>query len=338
MNLGSFKGTNMNRIKIALAALLLLGSPGLIGSQAVVEAIVAIVNDEIITLSDFQEQHDLLYRELRGQLQGEEFQKQYEFAAALLLENMIVGILLLQKAQELDIDVTEQMNMYIENIKQQNNITEAQLKAAIEQQSGSYEDWKAQLREMYLRDMAVYAEVGQSIVVDDAEIFNYYRQNPDEFTEPPEYRLRGIFVSSENNSEEDAERKKTEILGLLESGEEFGSVAVQRSEGPNKDTQGDLGTFKQGDMLDAFEQEVARLEEGGVTPWISIPSGWYILRLEEKTESRLLPFDDVRDQVQEKIFTERSDAAKQKYIERLKAQSYIKILIEDPLSRIERRP
>ncbi len=328
----------MNRIKIALAALLLVGLTGLLSGQAVVEAIVVIVNDEIITLSDFKVQHDLLYRELRAQVPGEEFQEQYEFAAGLLLDNMIVGTLLLQKAMELDIDVTEQMNMYIENIKQQNNISDAQLREAIEQQSGSFEDWKSQLREKYMRDMAVYAEVGQSIVVDDAEIFNYYRQHPEEFTQPPEYRLRGIFVSSEDNSEEDAGRKKQEILGLLEAGEDFGGVAAAHSEGPNKDQQGELGSFKQGDMLDAFEQEVAQLDEGGVTPWISIQSGWYLLRLEEKTESRLLPFDDVRDQVQEKLFVERSTAVNQKYIERLRAKSYVKILIEDPLARIERRP
>ena len=328
----------MNRIKIVLAVLLLVGLTGLLRGQAVVEAIVAIVNDEIITLSDFKVQHDLLYRELRAQVQGEEFQEQYEFAAGLLLENMIVGILLLQKAREMDIDVTEQMNMYIENIKQQNNISEAQLKEAIEQQSGSFEDWKSQLRERYMREMAVYAEVGQSVVVDDAEIFNYYRQHPEEFTQPPEYRLRGIFVSSEDNSEEDAGRKKQEILGLLEAGEDFGGVAAAHSEGPNKDQQGELGSFKQGDMLDAFEQEVAQIEVGGMTPWISIQSGFYLLRLEEKTESRLLPFDDVRDQVQEKIFAERSAAANQKYIEQLRAKSYIKILIEDPLARIERRP
>ncbi len=329
----------MNRIKIVLAALLLLGLTGLIRGQAVVEAIVAVVNDEIITLSDFKVQHDLLYRELRSQVQGEEFQKQYEFAAGYLLENMIMNILLLQKARELDIDVSEQLNMFIENIKQENNIeSDAQLKAEFEKQGADFEAWKSQMRESYMRDMAVYAEVGRSIVVDDAEIFNYYRQHPDEFTQPPEYRLRGIFVSSEDNSEEDAERKKKEILGLLEAGEDFGSVAGTHSEGPNKDKQGDLGSFKQGDMLDSFEQEVTELDEGGVTPWISIQSGWYLLRLEEKTESRLLPFDEVRDQVQEKIFQERSQVERQKYLERLKAKSYIKILIEDPLARIERRP
>lgn len=329
----------MNRIKIALAALLLLGLTGLIRGQAVVEAIVAVVNDEIITLSDFKVQHDLLYRELRSQVQGEEFQKQYEFAAGYLLENMIMNILLLQKARELDIDVTEQLNMFIENIKQENNLeSDVQLKAEFEKQGADFEAWKSQMRESYMRDMAVYAEVGRSIVVDDAEIFNYYRQHPDEFTQPPEYRLRGIFVSSEDNSEEDAERKKKEILGLLEAGEDFGSVAGTHSEGPNKDKQGDLGSFKQGDMLDSFEQEVTELDEGSVTPWISIQSGWYLLRLEEKTESRLLPFDEVRDQVQEKIFQERSQVEKQKYLERLKAKSYIKILIEDPLARIERRP
>ena len=110
----------MNRPGILLAALLLLGgSVGSIG-QEVVEAIVAIVNDEIITLSDYQTQHDVLYRELKAR--GEEFQEQYESAAAHLLDEMILGIILLQKARELDIDVTEQIKMYIEDIKQKNGI------------------------------------------------------------------------------------------------------------------------------------------------------------------------------------------------------------------------
>jgi parvulin-like peptidyl-prolyl isomerase len=329
----------MNKPGILLAALLLLTCSLRSQGQEVVEAIVAIVNDEIITLSDFKTQHDTLYRELRNRIPGEEFQEQYEFAAARLLDDMIMGIILLQKAREMDLDVTEQINMYIEDIKQKNGIqSDAQLKAAFEQQGVNYDDWLVQMREMYLRDMAVYAEVGRNVVVDDGEIFTYYRQHPEEFTDPPKYRLRGIFVSGEDKSAEDAEAKKQEILSLLEGGDDFGSLAGSHSEGPNKDKQGDLGTFKEGDMLDAFEQEVSKLETGGLTPWISIQSGWYLLRLEEKTESLLLPFDDVRNQIQEKIFTERSQAARIKYLEKLKATSFIRILIEDPLERIERRP
>jgi parvulin-like peptidyl-prolyl isomerase len=329
----------MNRPGILLAALLLLSGSLRSQGQEVVEAIVAIVNDEIITLSDFKDQHDSLYRELRNRIPGEEFQEQYEFAAARLLDDMIMGKLLLQKAREMDLDVTEQVRMYIEDIKKKNGIqSDAQLKAAFEQQGVNYDDWLVQMREMYMRDMAVYAEVGRSVVVDDGEIFTYYRQHPEEFTDPPKYQLRGIFISSEDKSAEDAEAKQREILDLLEGGEDFGIVAGTHSEGPNKDKQGDLGTFKEGDMLDAFEREVSKLEAGGLTPWISIQSGWYLLRLEEKTDSQLLAFDEVRNQIQEKIYSERSQAERIKYLEKLKAASFIQILIPDPLERIERRP
>ena len=329
----------MNKPGILLAALLILMGSLRSQDQEVVEAIVAVVNDEIITLSDFKTQHDVLYRELRNRIPGEEFQEQYEFAAAQLLDDMIMGIILLQKARELDLDVSEQVNMFIEDIKKKNGIqSDAQLRAAFEQQGVDYETWLIQMRESYMRDMAVYAEVGRSIVVDDGEIFTYYRQHPEEFTDPPKYTLRGIFVSGEDKSAEDAEAKKREILGLLEGGGDFGSLAGSHSEGPNKDNQGDLGTFNEGDMLDAFEQEVSKLETGGLTPWISIQSGWYLLRLEEKVDSQLLAFDDVRDQIQQKIFTERSQAERIKYLEKLKAASFIQILIADPLERIERGP
>ena len=326
----------MNRAKYGLVVLLLLAGLNGLFAQQVVEAIVAIVNDDIITLTDFKKQHDLLYQQLRSQIQGEEFDEQFEIARNELLEVMITSLLLLQKARELGVDATEQLNMYIDNLKQENGFSDAQLMAAFQGQGVDFEQWKVETKERFQRDGVVYAEVGRSVVIDDAEIFTYYRQHPEEFTQPPEFRIKGIFVSSENRSGEESEQRKQEIEGKLTAGEDFAALAADYSEGPEKENQGDMGSYQEGQLLSDFEKEIKTLEVGGTTPWIPIQTGWYMLRLVEKKDSFLLPFDDVRDQVQQKIYAERNAVELEKYLKELKAKSYIKILIQEPQKQIIR--
>ena len=281
----------------------------LLKGQETLEAIVAIVNDDIITLSDYKAQHDMFYEQLRSQFEGEDFDKQYESFREQLLDLLITNSLLLQEAQlREEIDVTEQVNMYIQNMMDQNGIeSEAQLKAAFSQQGVYFEEWKKNTEERFMRDAIIYVEVGQSIVVDDAEVFNYYRQHPEEFTDPLEYSVKGIYISSETNSAEAAQAKMKEIDGKLAEGEDFGALAETYSEGPEKDSQGDLGSFKQGEWAPNLEEEVAKLDVGAVTDWISLPNGWFLLRLENRKESQLQEFDDVRTAIQEKIGLERQE-------------------------------
>ena len=306
--------------------------------QDTLEAIVAIVNDDIITLSDYKVQHDMFYDQLRNQFQGEEFDKQYEPFREQLLDLMITNSLLLQEAQRREeIDVTEQFNMYLQNMMDQNGIeSDAQLQAAFVQQGVDFTEWKKSTEERFMRDAVIFVEVGQNIAIDDAVVFNYFRQHPEEFTDPLQYRVKGIYISNETNSEEEAQAKMAEIEGKLAEGDDFGTLAGTHSEGPEKDSQGDLGSFKEGEWAPNLEQEVAKLEVGATTDWISLPNGWFLLRLEERTESKLQEFDDVRAVIQENIGSERQEVEVAAYIEELKERSYIKILIEKPYTLIER--
>ena len=99
---------------LILGILLWLGSVDMF-SQETVEAIVAIVNDDVITLSDYQQEHDLLVQTLRVQIPKEDFEEQYKKLRAELLENMITNRLLMQEATRLGIEVTDQINMTIEH-------------------------------------------------------------------------------------------------------------------------------------------------------------------------------------------------------------------------------
>ncbi len=304
----------------------------IIRAQEVVEAIVAVVNDEFISLSDYKESHDSFYQALRAQFQGEEFTRQYDVFKDRLMDTMITNLLLLQEARKLGLDVTEQLNTQIELFKEQNGFTSnAQLIQELNKENLNYEDWKKTLESNMLQQAVLSNEVVRSIVIDDSEIIGFFNQHLEDFREPEEYTLRAIYVSSEGKSEEEVQAKKQEIDGKITAGEDMSILAAQYGEGPEKEVQGDLGSFLKGQMLTNMEQAVEGRQVGELTDWIEMPNGWYLLRLEDKKESRIKTFEEVREEIEDRLFSERYEKGIGKYLDKLKSRSFIKILIPNPL-------
>lgn len=321
---------------MTLILFLVLFSISFLFGQDVVDAIVAIVNDDIITISDYMIEHDTIYDFLRSQLQGEEFSKQYEKEKEGLLEKMITERLLIQESIRQDIrstaDIDGQIRSMVDGIKKQYNISsDEEFKRMMAQQGINYDNWMAQQEKNILQQALIFNEVGRSIAIDETDVVNYYDLHPEEFTTLPTYKLKGIYISSEDKSEQEAQAKMEEVNEKLAAGEELESLAGQYSEGPEKESQGDIGTYKKGDMDKILEQAVENLEEGSFSSWVKIPSGWFLLKLDEKTKSRLRPFEEVKKDIENELFTQEQQVKIQAYIADLKKRSFIKILIPDPI-------
>jgi peptidyl-prolyl cis-trans isomerase SurA len=316
---------------MAILCLILFAILSLYG-QKVIEEIVAIVNDDIITLSQYKAEEETLYRMLSEQLKGDELAKQFASNKKYLLDRMIDNLLLLQEAKKKDINVKEQLKMMIEKLKKDNSIdSDEELIQAMSRQGVDFEVWKKQAEEYLLTQGVVYSELQSSIIVEDSEILNYYKLHPQEFTEPAEYKLRAIFISSEGRTEAEIEAKKSEVSQKLASGQDFASLAGSISEGPEKQNQGDLGRFKKGELEKSLEQAVENLKIGEVTPWLQVKGGWYVLKLEEKKESRLKSFEEAKSETEEKLFNQRRQEKYEEFMKKLREKSYIKILKSDIL-------
>jgi peptidyl-prolyl cis-trans isomerase SurA len=310
--------------------LVLITASGLF-AQDLVEAIVAVVNDDIITLSEYRQEYASRVRMLRAQLQGEELSQQEEIMKENLLESLITDLLLLQEARKLGLNVTEQVRMTIENIKRENNLkSDEELKRAIAQQGITYEDFIKQMEQNMLKQNIIFSEVGRKIAIDDSEIVSYYKVHQDDFIEPIEYTLKMIYITQEGKSPEEIDSKKVQIDQKLEANEDFGQVATEFSEGPEKDSQGDLGSFKKGELQKELEQSIEGLEVGDITPWLNVQGAWYKLKLVEKKERRLKDFEEVRKEIEAILFEKRQQEELEKYMLGIRNKSYIKILIGNP--------
>jgi parvulin-like peptidyl-prolyl isomerase len=302
----------------------------------VIEEIVAIVNDDVITLSKFREEWQTRLEILRAQVQGEEYTKQVEALKGEFMEILITDLLLLQKGRELardrGLNVAEQVRTYIENVKKQYNLaTDDDLRRALQQQGLVYEKWRSEVEENFLRQSVVANEVDRTIVLDDAQVVQYYKEHPAEFTQPTEYKLRAIYLALEGRSAEELEARRREVSDKLRAGQSFADVAKELSDPPLKETGGDLGTFKKGELETTLEEAVDKLKTGETAPWVETKNGWYLLKVEERVDSYLKPFEEIKKDVEESLFNSRRAKKLEVYLKDLRQSSYVKILKPNPL-------
>ena len=323
----------MRKAVISIILIGLAGTGFLAAAPQVVEEIVAVVNDDIITLSQYKQQFEIQLEQLKAaKPPQEEYDKQYKILKSELLNSMITELLILQQAKEKNLNVSEELKNNIATIKKENNFSsDDDLRRAVQQQGISYEQWLKQLEETLLKRLVMVSEVYRSIALDESEVIQYYKQHPQEFTVPAESKLGAIYLDSASRTPEALEALKAEIAGKIKGGTAFADVAASSSDPPFKDAKGDMGTFKKGELEKTLEEAVDKLKAGEVSPWVGTKTGWYLLKLNEKKESYLRTFDEARNEVQEKLMGEKQQKKSEAYIASLKEHGYIKILKPNPL-------
>lgn len=325
----------MSHKKTILAGILLLTAAAALPAQQVVEEIVAIVNDDVITLSEFKQGYEERVQAARGQYQGEELDKALEFIKTHALDDMITDLLLLQLAKAENYNVTDQVKLVIENIKKANNIeSDDDFRRALAQQGYDYDAWVGMMEQRILKDAVIRTEVGRKIVVDDAEVVDYYKKHADEFFIPEEYQLKAVYLTIEGKDPAALETRKAEIETKIKSGTAFDAVAEADSDEPLKEAKGSLGTFKSNELDKTLLAAVAPLKKGEMSPWVQAKNGWYLILLEDKKDGRTQTYEEAKNAIVEKLGTARQEAEIQKYLAAIKAKSYIKILKPNPLDDI----
>lgn len=171
----------------------------------------------------------------------------------------------------------------------------------------SVEDWFLSVQDRYTTDPQVklkyldfsYTNVGAKITVDDTTAQRYYDENLAEFTQPEQRRARHILFRVDDNSSaevhEQQRQKAEEVLDMARSGQDFGALATEYSEGPSSVQGGDLGLFSRGQMVKPFEDAVFALEPGSISDVVKTSFGYHIIKVEEIIPMVTASFDEVRE-------------------------------------------
>ncbi|MEW6363843.1 MAG: peptidylprolyl isomerase [Acidobacteriota bacterium] len=311
-------------MKECIVVLMLL--PCLCNAQGrIVEEIVAVVNNDAITRSEYQEAEAGLRKALATRYSGDELDTKFNEAKTKLLDSMIEDRLLLQEARDKEFNVESEINEILENLKKENNLkTDEELERALASEGFTLESWKVRAREQLLKHKLIGSEVESKIRVTEAELVDYYTSHPDEFQVEAKVNLKEIFVMAEGRGQQAASSIAGETLARVTTGgEDFSVVAQAVSESPSKAQGGDLGWIAEKDLAPDLSDAVKGLSPGQIAPVLTTEKGSRIVKLEGRQEASLRQFDDVRESIELRLRDEKREGEIDKYIEQLKKDSYI---------------
>ncbi len=294
-----------------------------------IEEIYAVVNDEIITYSELFNAKQQLINELRAKYKGKEFEEALKKSKQKLLDRIIEYKLILSKAKEKKYDVENDIKVIIKEIKKQNNFTtDKELEEALKSQGFTMKKFKEQQKINRIQQRFIYEEAYSNVKIDNSDIMEYYKKNIDKYTTPLQLSINCLFLNRENYStHEDVLGKKDKINSELNE-TNFKEVAKKYSELSNSEDNIFLGNFKKGELDNKIEEKALKLKKGEHSSWIETDSGWYIIQLISKTESKLIEYKKVREEIKNKLMRIEQEKELINLIERLKKESYIKIYKE----------
>lgn len=286
----------------------------------VMDRIIAIVNDDIITLKE-AEKHVRVEKEGR-------FVSINEYLTNLRLQEkidlLIDDVLIRQQAKKFKIDVSDkEVEGIIDNIKKQYLIDDAELKEKLKEDNISYEDFVAGLRSNVVKGRLLTRVISPDVNLTEKDLRQYYDKHKDEFVDE-EYRLQQIFVSGQR----DGQKRITEAYNLLQEGKSFEAVAKDYSDETKSATAGgDIGYVKKVDLIPQLLAAVVFLTPGVYSSIITTPYGFHILKLVEKKKGEMLTFEMARDSIHEKIVQVESEKRYKDYVGKLRKGSYIEVKI-----------
>lgn len=319
-------------MKLRLTALILIASATFasIAAAEVIDKIVAVVNDEIITSYAVDKEKSVMLKEAERQQQPLDEQTRLNIDK-LALNRLIDRKLVEQKIRELDIRVSEEeIRQAIEDVKRQNKLSQEALVAALTNQGLTFDQYKTQIREQLERLRLISQEVRSKIVVSEREMHEFYQANPQKFGGEDQLKARNIFfrLDKEMPAEQVKKIMTTAMTVLYEaqSGKDFADLARKYSDDPAaKKNGGDLGTFRKGDVLPEFEESLAKMKPGEVSDLIYTSTGLHIIKLEARTPGAPRPFDEVKGEVEDLLYRKKSEERFNQWVADLRKSAAIDI-------------
>jgi peptidyl-prolyl cis-trans isomerase SurA len=318
---------------MAVAQLLIPAGAHAQSKAAVVEEIIARVNNDIITMSDYQKADQQLREEVAHDCQGcppDKVQGQYKDQQKDLLRGLIDQSLLVQRAKDMGISVETDLIKRMDEVRKQNSLNSLEeLEKAVEGSGIAWEDYKTQIRNGLLTQEVMRKEVGSRINIGNEEVKKYYDEHPQEFTRPEQVELSEIFLSTEGKSPEEIEavQKKAEDLhNRVVKGDEFSEIAKRYSEGSTaKDQSGDLGTYQRGQLSPQLEAVVFKMEKGQITDVTQTKTGFEILKVDNHYQSGLQPLDKVETEIMNRLYMKKMQPTMREYLAQLRQESYVMV-------------
>lgn len=321
----------------------------------VVEEIVARVNNQIITRSEFNRSKDQLRDEVKQQ-EPNDADKIYSAKEKDVLRDLIDQQLLLDKGKDLGITGDTDLVKRLDEMRKSMKLDSLEaLEKEAEKQGISWEDFKQQQKNQIITQKVIGEEVSSKLSITKEEAEKFYEEHKNEMEQPESIRLAEILVapktasitpdpkaagsSPESKSPEDeaakqavdaaalsaAEAKANDLLKQIRGGANFDDIAKKYSDGPTAGDGGALGLFKRGQLAKELEDKTFAMKTGEVTDVIRTKQGYVILKILDHQQAGIPSLKDAMPKIQDSLYYEKLQPALRAYLTKLREDAYIKL-------------
>lgn len=287
-----------------------------------INAILATVDGEPITL----------YEVRQFQKESVRLRQTQPASLAEALQAVITEKILEQEIKDKGIIVREEdVDAYVEQVKQRNKIDDRQLEEALQQQGLTLAAYRKQVRRDLARHQLIAREIRGKVSVTPQDIDRYIEAHKDEFSGSARTRVAQIFFRLEPDANSAAVAavlaKAQQVRQQIVDGLDFAVAAQQYSEDAAGRGGGDLGWFKPGEMLDELEEAASRLKVGEVSEPIRTRSGVHLLRVLAREEGGQADRSALEEEIRQKLYSQALEERFQRWItEDLYKQHHVELL------------
>ncbi len=294
----------------------------------VVDGIAAIVNGNVITISQVRALSAPREKQLRAQYTGQELEKQLKTTRELALKDLIDRQLVLEafKKEKYEIPdhfIDQRMHEIIrENFGGDRNTFIKTLEA----QNYTLGEFKQKEMEQMIVQAMRSHNVKTKSIISPPKVEDYYRKHRDEFTSKETIKLRMIMIPGQKDTATAPAQKALaeEVLGRLADGAEFDRTAQIYSEDSTRDNGGDWGWIERKTLAEPLEKFAFNMPVGRISNIIDYAGNYYILKVEDKQGGTTKSLNEVRSDIEKKLVQEEAQQIQERWIASLRQKAYIK--------------
>jgi len=308
--------------RIGFAALALLA--GAVARAELVDRVAAVVNNDVITLSEVERRAAPELARVDQEATGPERAQKRAAALKKVLDTMIDEKLVDNELKELKVSIGDkEVDAAVEEVKKSYNLTDDQLSQAVSREGFTIAEYREQMRKQIGRYKLISEKVRKNVKVSDADVQSEYDRMTRAEGEDYEVHIRHILIAVARTATQaqvdEARRKATAIAAeARQPGVDFAELAKKRSEGSSSSDGGDLGYFKRGTMVPEFERVAFNLKTGEVSEPVRTQFGWHVLKLEEIRKLGMKPLAEVRPEIEDRLRRQQADRLTSQYMETLR--------------------
>ena len=317
------------RFVLIICSLMLLCVP--VGAE-VVDKIVAVVNDEIITLTEFNTAFEPYLKNIEDNYKGKDKEAIINQAKESFLKRLVDNLLIEQEAKKAGKSIVikdEEVMDVIRDMMAKKKSNMEDFKKNLAREGTSLESLKKDIRSQMMRIRLLRREIKSKVIVSDEEIGEYYNKNRQDYEGKEAVRLKQIFLAIPAKADKKTKAKIKEEAGQLRkrvlAGESFELLAVKYSQGPGAAQGGDIGFIEKGTIIAAVESVAFNLPMEQVSEVIESGIGFHIIKVVDKKGAGLKPIAAVREEIKTKIEDEKLEKKYEEWITSIRKKSFIEI-------------